>query len=448
MWKLRLGDVEQRDRGPQLLSADPGLKPGSPSPSRRPREPRRREGAHGSDAAAGGPRPAPALRAVGVGREEPRACAQLAPPAPRTAGTWAAAGRAGAVRRRPGTRRGLRGRSVRPSVRARRSHGRAPRAPLPAGARAVLRLGGAGRGAPEAGRGVPEPLPVLPQHRALHASAAGGRARRGAADLHPVSARGPGPGGRGRARTGGRSGGSGVGGRAFVRAAGARSADSGAAFVRHLEYSLHGEVVGTRSCGDQPRRAPRAPRRRSPLPPPRPGRPSPPGARGTPRPPSSSPSPPSSSCPSPSPHSEAPLRLPPSCRNFVRGPSVTRASAPGAQSLPPRCPGLSGARFSRACPAPQARGGAARGWSPGLGQQGSEPIPRARPSLRPELGRARPRGAARLEPTRPCGRTPALAAGLRWGSGPCGRLRPGFRRRRAPCSGPSGRRRIVSTAPG
>lgn len=45
------------------------------------------------------------------------------------------------------------------------------------------------RAAPAAARQrvVPQPLPLLPQHRALHASDAGERARRVAADHHPVS---------------------------------------------------------------------------------------------------------------------------------------------------------------------------------------------------------------------------------------------------------------------
>lgn len=68
-------------------------------------------------------------------------------------------------------------------------HGRAPHAPpLPSGASAMLRLGGYGGGRLKAGGRLSKPLPVLPYHRALHASVAGGRARRGAADLHPVSA--------------------------------------------------------------------------------------------------------------------------------------------------------------------------------------------------------------------------------------------------------------------
>lgn len=137
--------------------------------------------------------------------------------APRPQHSWdVGRGRAGAVRSRWGTRRALRSRWVRPSVRARRGHGRAPRAPLCAGARAVVRLGGAGRRGPEAGRGVPEPLPVLPQHRALHASAAGGRARCGAADLHPVSPRGAeGPGEKGESGGAGRLG-SGAQGRSWT----------------------------------------------------------------------------------------------------------------------------------------------------------------------------------------------------------------------------------------
>lgn len=47
------------------------------------------------------------------------------------------------------------------------------------------------RAAPAAARErvVPQPLPLLPQHRALHASDAGERARRVAADHHPVSSR-------------------------------------------------------------------------------------------------------------------------------------------------------------------------------------------------------------------------------------------------------------------
>lgn len=166
--------------------------------------------APGPDTGAPGSRPAPPS-GIRRGREEPRACAQLAPPAPS-----AQLGR--------GPRPGGRSREpavvapcVRASVRA-VGHGQAlqgPRAPLPAGACAVLRLGGAGRGGPEAGRRVSEPLPVLPHHRALHASAAGGRARRGAADLHPVSAAGDAGGaGSGGSWRSGSAGVSGGGGRA------------------------------------------------------------------------------------------------------------------------------------------------------------------------------------------------------------------------------------------
>lgn len=56
------------------MSADLGLDPGGPTCPPPPGPPGRR-------ARAGGPRPAPALGEVGAGRAEPRACAQLAPPA-------------------------------------------------------------------------------------------------------------------------------------------------------------------------------------------------------------------------------------------------------------------------------------------------------------------------------------------------------------------------------
>lgn len=109
-------------------------------------------------------------------------------PPPRTAGPRAGQG---AQLEQAEEAPGPGGLSVPRARRPRRGHGRAPRgprSPLPAVARAVLRLGCADCRRPEAGRGVPEPLPVLPHHCALHASAAGERARRGAADLHSVSA--------------------------------------------------------------------------------------------------------------------------------------------------------------------------------------------------------------------------------------------------------------------
>lgn len=204
--------------------------------------------APGPDTGAPGSRPAPPS-GIRRGREEPRACAQLAPPAPS-----AQLGR--------GPRPGGRSREpavvapcVRASVRA-VGHGQAlqgPRTPLPAGACAVLRLGVAGRSGPEAGRRVSEPLPVLPHHRALHASAAGGRARRGAADLHPVSAAGgAGPGGSWRSGSAGVSGGGGRGGWRGPRARGVLGARDAEANLRRGTWGDRGG--GTRWAFVRPAR--------------------------------------------------------------------------------------------------------------------------------------------------------------------------------------------------
>lgn len=159
------------------------------------------------------------------------------------------------------------------SARARRGHGRAPRGPLSAGARAVLRLGRAGRRLPEAGRRVPEPLPVLPHHRALHASAAGGRARRGAADLHPVSAAGRGARGAGAAGAGVGAYGRRLLPRAFVRLG--RGAGGGRApCARPPEPPLFGAQnqrrAGTSSGAAGKPRSPPAPRPAAPARPPSP----------------------------------------------------------------------------------------------------------------------------------------------------------------------------------
>lgn len=185
------------------------------------------------------------------------------------------------------------------SARARRGHGRAPRGPLSAGARAVLRLGRAGRRLPEAGRRVPESLPVLPHHRALHASAAGGRARRGAADLHPVSAAGRGA----RGRRGPGSGRTGAGCCRGPLSASAVARGAGERRARGLRSRLC--LAPRTSAGPGRRPEPRgspARRRRparqllpAPLPPAAPS-PSPPRAQGTPPPP---PAPPSFSFPFP-----------------------------------------------------------------------------------------------------------------------------------------------------
>lgn len=118
-------------------------------------------------------------------------CTAGAPPRPpRTAGTWAGDLRAQLGAGGGRARRGLLRCCPRVPAPVRAvCHGRAPHAPLlPAGARAVLRLVGHGGGRLEARGRLSKPLPVLPYHRALHASVAGGRARRGATDLHPVSA--------------------------------------------------------------------------------------------------------------------------------------------------------------------------------------------------------------------------------------------------------------------
>lgn len=120
-------------------------------------------------------------------------CTAGAPPPPPPAHSWdVGPGPEGSV----GSRRWMC--PPRPPLRSKRIsvcsvravyHGRAPHAPpLPSGASAMLRLGGYGGGRLKAGGRLSKPLPVLPYHRALHASVAGGRARRGAADLHPVSA--------------------------------------------------------------------------------------------------------------------------------------------------------------------------------------------------------------------------------------------------------------------
>lgn len=235
-------------------------------------------------------------------------CTAGAPRPRRTAGKWAA------PRRRAGGRSpepavdapGPRCRSARPSAPHAVGHGRARRAPLPAGTCSVLVLGGAGRGRPQAEQRVSEPLPVLPHHGALHASVAGGRARRGAADLYPVSAAGRGapgagprePGRAGRPGTGSCGGARGAGGRApgiwARRAAGDRAegplssvagrgadlsaarAASGAAFVWSSESPRPGESSGPpgkapRPAGPDARpilpRPARAPCSRSPAPP-------------------------------------------------------------------------------------------------------------------------------------------------------------------------------------
>lgn len=130
--------------------------------------------------------PPPSERPRGGGAT--RMCTAGAPRPPRTAGTWARDLRtqlgAGGGR----ARRGLRcDPHVPGSVRA-IYHGRAPHAPLPTGARTMLLLGGYGGGRLEARGRLSKPLPVLPYHRALHASVAGGRTRCVAADLHSVSA--------------------------------------------------------------------------------------------------------------------------------------------------------------------------------------------------------------------------------------------------------------------
>lgn len=135
----------------------------------------------------GGACPAPAFCEAERGGAT-RMCTAGAPRPPRTAGTWARDLRAQLGAGGGRARRGLRcGPRVPASVRA-VYHGRALRAPLPAGAPAMLRLGGYGGGRLQARGRLSEPLPVLPYHGALHASVAGGRACGGAADLHPVSA--------------------------------------------------------------------------------------------------------------------------------------------------------------------------------------------------------------------------------------------------------------------
>lgn len=134
--------------------------------------------------------PAPALCEAERGRSHAHVHSWRPPSRPpRTAGTWAGDRRAqlgaGGGRARRGLLRCCP--RVPASVRA-VCHGRAPHAPLPAGARAVLLLVGHGGGRLQARGRLSKPLPVFPYHCALHASVAGGRARRGAADLHPVSA--------------------------------------------------------------------------------------------------------------------------------------------------------------------------------------------------------------------------------------------------------------------
>lgn len=134
--------------------------------------------------------PAPALCEAKRGRSHAHVHSWRPPPRPpRTAGTWAGDRRAQLGAGGGRARRGLlRCCSRVPAPVRAICHGRAPHAPLPAGAPAVLCLVGHGGGRLEARGRLSKPLPVFPYHRALHASVAGGRARRGAADLHPVSA--------------------------------------------------------------------------------------------------------------------------------------------------------------------------------------------------------------------------------------------------------------------
>lgn len=242
-----------------------------------------------------------------------------------------------------------------------------------------------------------------------------------------MSARGRGGRGAGRSRTGERSGGSGVGGRAFVRPAGRGGRTPGPPLFAAWNTRQTGKLW--RPAG-KPRRAPHAPPRRSPLPCPLPVRPSPPGARCTPRPPSSSPSPPSSSCPSPSP----PFSLLQELRSrTLSGPSVAPPNPcprirPGRPEPPAPLSWSRGAQFSRACSAPQALGGPAGGWSPGLRDQESDLVPAARPSLPPATARASqtPRARAQTPPApaaEPLSWQRGFAGaslGLPWGSGPCG----------------------------